>query len=210
MPSVSIARDLLKLQHSLALNSVYVHQERSFVKRHRYPIILHPKDTASYRTWFLHTRKYKEKEKQVCTKNLKVERGRPLVIWVRVDGADDIMRQINDSHWFFPNESPANIMFFPFILNRNSAPLNLNPICTTIRKSWRYELYQMGLPKAQIPDEIELKGANFTETQEGVNIRGQVAILGLPSILEVVRVRTSVHQTIELTLHDGGTIRRFV
>lgn len=42
MPSVSIARDLLKLQHSLALNSVYVHQERSFVKRHRYPIILHP------------------------------------------------------------------------------------------------------------------------------------------------------------------------
>lgn len=25
MPSVSIARDLLKLQHSLALNSVYVH-----------------------------------------------------------------------------------------------------------------------------------------------------------------------------------------
>jgi len=43
-----------------------------------------------------------------------------------------------------------------------------------------------------------------------VYIRGQIAILRLPSILEVVRVRTTVHLTIELRLNDAGTIRRFI
>lgn len=66
-----------------------------------------------------------EEEESIITKNLKVERGRPLLISVRLDGADETMRQINDSHWFFPNESPANIMVLPFIFNRNWAPLNL-------------------------------------------------------------------------------------
>lgn len=59
------------------------------------------------------------------TKNLKVESGSPLFICVGDCGTAAEIMQINDSHWLRPSESPTNITFFPFILYRNSSPLNL-------------------------------------------------------------------------------------
>lgn len=59
------------------------------------------------------------------TKNLKMEKGNPLLIFVEDRGTDDEIRQTKDSHWFRPSESPTNIILFPFIFRKNSSPLNL-------------------------------------------------------------------------------------
>ena len=59
------------------------------------------------------------------TKNLNVERGSPLMIFVADCGTLDHVIQINDSHWLRPNESPTNITVLPLIFVRKSSPLNL-------------------------------------------------------------------------------------
>jgi hypothetical protein len=56
---------------------------------------------------------------------LKLEKGSPLLICVEVRGTDDETKQIKDSHWFRPSESPTNIILFPLIFSKNSSPLNL-------------------------------------------------------------------------------------
>lgn len=59
------------------------------------------------------------------TRILKVERGSSWIRFVLMNGADEDIIHINDSHWFLPNESPTNITVLFLIFCRNFTPLNL-------------------------------------------------------------------------------------
>lgn len=111
------------------------HRRRQVVR-----VIIVENDVQNYNFWPQFSRGYSRKLDQTekkfhlptienlfweLTRILKVERGSSWMMWVLMDGADEEIIHINDSHWFLPNESPTNIMVLSLISCRNFTPLNL-------------------------------------------------------------------------------------
>lgn len=125
------------------------------------------------------------------TKNFKVERGSPLIIWVGDRGTAVEIMQTNDSHWFLPRESPTNITVLPFILSRNSSPLNLQCKRKNHRSwEWASELKQWW-------------------RREENQAPWKLAIGGFPTIFEVISVGSTVHLAVEFSINEGA-IRELV
>lgn len=127
-PCVCVSSYIIQFQYSSSLYGIYIYQIGCSVERHCYSVFLHFFLFLSFKP---RNNKNEEERKKMqnplltLTKNLKVESGSPLFICVGDCGTAAEIMQINDSHWLRPSESPTNITFFPFILYRNSSPLNL-------------------------------------------------------------------------------------
>jgi hypothetical protein len=130
-----------------------------------------------------------------------MEKGSPLLICVEVRGTDDEIKQIKDSHWFRPRESPTNIILFPLIFSKNSSPLNLNHIKIK-HKSNNCIHSTRNLKQKEDPKEFNTGWCSL--------LPWELTIERLPSVLEIIRVRPAIHLAVEFSVNNGWAIRRLI